>query len=303
MALAKPITPHLWFDTQAREAAEFYCRVFPDSRITHHTVLHDTPSGDCDVMSFELRGQPFMAISAGPLFQANPAISFFVNFDRRRDPDARARIDALWHELVAGGQVLMPLQAYPFSEHYGWVQDRFGISWQLLLTDPDGEERPPIMPSLMFTGDVVGRAEEAAAFYRGVFADSRDGQLVRWPDGADHDRAGTVMFADFRLGPTWFAAMDSGYPHGFAFNEAISFIVHCRDQAELDRHWAALSADPASEQCGWCKDKFGLSWQISPIVLDELMNSGDQALVDRVTQAFLPMKKLDIAKIEAAARG
>lgn len=302
MSLVQPITPHLWFDKQAKEAAEFYCSAFPDSKIDAITQLHDTPSGDCDVVSFTLQGQPFMAISAGPLFKFNPSVSFFVNFDPARDPDARAHLDALWAALIEGGQALMPLDAYPFSQRFGWVQDRYGVSWQLILTDAAGEPRPAIVPSLMFTGAVAGKAEEAGAFYRSVFDDSAPGQLVRHPAGSPTDREGTVMFSDFRLGQTWFAAMDSAYPHGFGFNEAISFVVVCRDQAEIDRYWAQLSSVPEAEQCGWCKDRFGLSWQITPRVLEQIMTSGDAAKIDRVTQAFLPMHKLDVAAIEAAAR-
>ena len=304
MVLAKPITPHLWFDTQAREAAGFYVSVFPDSRIDAAIVLHDTPSGDCDVISFTLAGQPFMAISAGPLFTFNPSISFFVNFDPAKDPQARERLDIAWEKLAEGGQVLMELGEYPFATRYGWVQDRYGLSWQLILTNPAGGERPAIVPSFLFTGDAYGQAEAAGAYWRDVFDDSRAGQLVRYGEAAgEHDRADAVMFSDFRLGPTWFAAMDSGYDHGFGFNEAVSFIVHCRDQAEIDRYWAKLSAFPENEQCGWCKDRFGVSWQVSPIVLDEVMASDDQATIDRVTQAFLPMKKLDVATIEKAAKG
>ena len=302
MPLVKPITPHLWFDRQAKEAAEFYCAVFPESRIDSVTTLHDTPSGDCDVVAFTLSGHPFMAISAGPLFQFNPSVSFFVNFDPSSDPEARGKLDALWKALSDGGQALMPLQEYPFSPYYGWVQDRYGLSWQLYTTQPGGEPRPAIMPSLMFTGDVAGKAEEAGAFYRSVFDGSRAGQLVRWPEGSGHDAPGTVMYSDFRLGKdNWFAAMDSAYPHGFGFNEAISFVVTCRDQAELDRYWAQLSSVPEAEVCGWCKDRFGLAWQVTPRVLDEVMTSGDQAAIDRVTQAFLPMHKLDVAAIERAA--
>jgi predicted 3-demethylubiquinone-9 3-methyltransferase (glyoxalase superfamily) len=302
MALVKPITPHLWFDKQAKEAAGFYCSAFPDSRIESIVQLRDTPSGDCDVVSFTLQGQPFMAISAGPLFKFNPSVSFFVNFDPFRDPDAQEHLDALWAVLLDGGQALMPLDAYPFSQRYGWVQDRYGLSWQLILTDPAGEPRPAIVPSLLFTGDAYGKAEEAGAFYRSVFDDSKAGQLVKYPAGMAQDREGTVMFSDFRLGETWFAAMDSGHPHGFGFNEAISFIVNCRDQAEIDRYWEQLSSVPEAEQCGWCKDRFGVSWQITPQSMDEIMGSGDQATIDRVTQAFLPMHKLDVATIEAAAR-
>lgn len=301
MTLAKPITPHLWFATQAREAAAFYCSVFPDSRVESITTLRDTPSGDCDVVSFVLRGQPFMAISAGPLFNFNPSVSFMVNFDPSRDPQARERLDAAWAKLIDGGQALMPLDAYPFSPHYGWVQDRYGLSWQLILTDPAGEPRPDILPSLLFTGEVCGQAEQAGAFYRSVFPDSQAGQLVRWPGGMSPEREGTVMFSDFRLDGAWFTAMDSAHEHGFRFNEAVSFMVHCRDQAEIDRFWEQLSAVPEAEQCGWCKDRFGLSWQITPVVLGEVMTSGDEAAIRRVTQAFLPMKKLDVAAIENAA--
>lgn len=303
MSLVKPITPHLWFDTQAREAARFYCSVFPGSKVESVVRLRDTPSGDCDVVSFALHGQPFMAISAGPMFKFNPSVSFFVNFDPAREPHAAARLDALWAKLIDGGQALMPLDAYPFSPRYGWVQDRFGLSWQLFLANPAAEPRPAIVPSLMFTGEVCGRTEEAGTFYRSVFDDSRAGQLVRYPEGSSPDRPGTVMYSDFRLGDTWFAAMDSAHTHGFGFNEAISFMVHCRDQVEIDRYWAQLSSVPEAEQCGWCKDRYGLSWQITPVVLDELMTSGDQAIVGRVTRAFLDMKKLDVAAIEAAARG
>ena len=303
MSLVKPITPHLWFDTQAREAAAFYCDLFPESQVDSVTTLHNTPSGDCDVVAFTLHGQPFMAISAGPMFTFNPSVSFFVNFDPSREPDAAARLERTWAALIDGGQALMPLDAYPFSKRYGWVQDRYGLSWQLILSDPDGDPRPPIVPSLLFTGEVCGKAEEAGAFYRSVFDGSQAGQLVRYPDGASPDAPGSVMFSDFRLGDTWFAAMDSAHPHGFGFNEAISFVVTCRDQAEIDRYWAQLSSVPEAEQCGWCKDRFGLSWQITPAVLDELMTRGDRATVDRVTRAFLDMHKLDVAAIEKAGRG
>jgi predicted 3-demethylubiquinone-9 3-methyltransferase (glyoxalase superfamily) len=145
------ITPHLWFDKEAKQAAEFYTSIFPDSRITDVTTLRDTPAGDCDVVSFELSGQPFMAISAGPLFK---------------------------------------------------------------------------------------------------------------------------------------------------FNESISFMVYCDTQEEIDYFWGKLSAVPQAEQCGWLKDKFGLSWQIVPTVLDEMLKDGKKRA--RVTEAFLKMKKFNIAELRKA---
>src|SRR5687768_9514453 len=294
------ITPHLWFDKEAREAAEFYASLFPDSNVTDITTLHDTPSGDSDIVSFELAGQSFMAISAGPLFKFNPSVSFFVNFDPSRDQDARNNLDTLWEKLSQGGMALMPLDKYPFSERFGWVQDKYGLSWQLILTDPDGEERPFIVPSLMFVGDVAGRAEEAINFYLSVFKDSKMGLISRYGKGQEPDKEGTVMFADFMLEGQWFAAMDSAHEHNFAFNEAISFLVQCDTQEEIDYYWEKLSAVPESEQCGWLKDKYGLSWQISSSALQEMMTKGTREQVDRVTQTFLPMKKLDIKKLEEA---
>ncbi|MFA5353021.1 MAG: VOC family protein [Thermodesulfovibrionales bacterium] len=153
------ITPHLWFDSEAREAAEFYVSVFSgmgDAGIRNSMVLHDTPSGSVEVVTFELSGQEFIAISAGPLYK---------------------------------------------------------------------------------------------------------------------------------------------------FNESVSFMVNCDSQEEVDYYWERLSAVPEAEQCGWLKDKYGLSWQIVPTVMGEMMKNGSPEQIDRLTQAFLPMKKLDIETLKRAYEG
>jgi len=297
------ITPHLWYDKEAREAAEFYTTLFPDSKVTNITTLHDTPSGDCDVVSFELRGQSFMAISAGPIFKFNPSVSFIVNFDPSREQDARENIDVVWEKLLQGGTVLMPLQEYPFSKRYGWLQDKYGLSWQLILTNPEGEERPEIVPALLFVDDVYGKAEEAINFYLSVFKDSKMGAIMRYSTGQEPDKEGTIMFADFKLLELWFAAMDSAREHNFSFNEAISLMVYCDTQEEIDYYWDKLSAVPEAEQCGWLKDKYGLSWQVVPTAMDEMMASGTEEQLVRVTEAFLQMEKFDIAKLEQAYAG
>ena len=297
------ITPHLWFDKEAREAAEFYTSLFPDSKVTNITTLHDTPSGDSDIVSFELAGQSFMAISAGPLFKFNPSVSFFVNFDPSKDKDARNNLDKMWERLSEGGTALMPLDKYPFSERFGWVQDKYGLSWQLILSDPEGEERPFIVPSIMYVGDVAGRAEEAINHYLSIFKKSKLGAIARYGAGQEPDKEGPVMFADFMLEGQWFAAMDSAHEHNFAFNEAVSFLVDCDTQEEMDTYWERLSAVPEAEQCGWLKDKFGVSWQISSAALREMLTNGTREQVDRVTQAFLPMKKLDVAELQKAYEG
>jgi predicted 3-demethylubiquinone-9 3-methyltransferase (glyoxalase superfamily) len=293
------IIPHLWYDKEAREAADFYVSVFGrNSEVKDLSTIHDTPSGSADIVSFTIWGYDFMAISAGPYFQLNPAISFMVNFDPSQDEDARQRIDEVWARLSEGGQALMPLDEYPFSPRYGWVQDKYGLTWQLIFTDPEGEERPLIIPSLLFVGDVCGRAEEASDFYLSIFDDSKRGAMARYPAGMAPEREGTVMFTDFKLAGQWFVAMDSAQDHDFAFNEAVSLLINCKDQAEIDYYWDKLSAVPEAEQCGWVKDQFGVSWQIIPENMGQLMNRN----LEKTTPAMLAMKKIIIADLEAAGR-
>lgn len=303
MPVSHRITPHLWYDKEAKEAAAFYCSLFSDSKITSIRTLSDTPTGDCDIVSFQLSGQPFMVISAGPLFKFNPAVSFIVNFDPSKDRDAATKLDTMWEKLSKGGTALMALGEYPFSKRYGWIQDKYGLSWQLILSNPDGEERPVIVPSLLFAGSVYGKAEKATDFYLSVFKNSRRGSILRYPEGMEPEKEGTVMFTDFMIENQWFSAMDSALEHKFAFNEAISFMVQCDSQDEIDYYWSKLSAVPEAEQCGWCKDKYGVSWQISPTVMDEMMSKGSREQVNRVTQTFLKMKKFDIEKLTKAYKG
>lgn len=305
------IVPHLWFDKDAVEATALYTSLFADSRVTGKTVIHDTPSGDCDMVTFELFGQSFLAISAGPYFKPNPSVSFTVNFDPVRyeasngaspscETQAKNALDEAWAGLSLGGKVLMPLGEYPFSKYYGWIEDKYGFSWQLILTNPEGEVRPAILPSFLFTGAVCGKAEEASDFYLSIFPSSLRGIIARYGAGQEPNEEGTVMFTDFMLASQWFVAMDSAAKHDFSFNESVSFVVSCDTQEEIDFYWEKLSAHPESEQCGWLKDKYGVSWQIVPSSMNEMMTSGDEDAKARVTQAFLKMKKFDIKALEEA---
>lgn len=296
------IVPHLWFDKEAIAAAEFYCSVFPNSTIKSSTTLRDTPSGDCETVSFNVWGYSFMAISAGPLFKINPSISFIVNFDPSRESNAREWIDDVWDKLSAGGAALMPLGQYPFSERYGWIQDKYGVSWQLMLTNPDGEPRPTIVPSMMFVGENCGKAEEARELYLSVFRNAKPGALFRYGPGHEPDNEQSVMFTDFMLENTWLAAMDSAREHHFQFSEGVSLLVRCETQEEIDHYWERLSADPSAEQCGWIKDKFGVSWQIHSVALEKMLKDGTPEQRGRVTQAFLKMKKFDVAELQEVFR-
>ena len=290
------ITTHLWFDKEAREAANFYTSVFKDSKISNTTTLHDTPSGAVDVVTIELFGQEFTLISAGPLFKFNPSVSFLVACKTKDE------VDTLWEKLSEGGTALMELDEYPFSERYGWVQDRYGLSWQVMFMG-GRKVKQKITPTLMFVGKQCGKAEEAINFYITVFHNAKVGDILRYNKGEEPDEEGTIKHAAFALEGLEFAAMDSARVHNFTFNEAISFMVHCENQEEIDYYWGKLSADPKAEQCGWLKDKYGVSWQIVPTIMDEMLRDKDKERLARVTEAFLKMKKFDIEVLKKAYEG
>ena len=290
------IVPHLWYDKDAFEAAKLYTSLFEDSAIVSHTSIDGTPSGTADMLTIRLAGQEIMMISAGPYFTFTPAISLRV------DCSTKEEVDILWNKLSAGGTALMPLDSYPFSERYGWTSDRFGLNWQIMYVK-DQVIRQKITPTLMFVGDQCGRAEEAIRFYASVFENAEMGTIDRYRAGEEPDREGTIRYAGFSLEGMLFAAMDSAYDHGFSFNEAVSFVVSCTSQQEIDYYWNILSYVPEAEQCGWLKDRFGVSWQIVPTALGDLMSSGDPGKTQRVTEAFLKMKKFDIAELRRAFEG
>lgn len=146
-----------------------------------------------------------------------------------------------------------------------------------------------------------GQAEEAAEFYVSVFPESSVTAVSRYGEGAPFP-SGTALTVEFQLNGTPYQGLNGG-PQ-FSFNEAISFSISCADQAEVDYYWDKLTADGGSEgQCGWLKDKFGVSWQVVPQALGSIMSGGDAAGVGRAMQAFMGMKKFDIAALEAAYRG
>lgn len=290
------IIPHLWYDKEAREAADFYMSLFDQSQLLSSAVIPGTPSGDTEIINFELAGQQFSAISAGPYFRFNPTVSFMVTCRTAEE------VDRKWQALVEGGTELMPLGAYPFSGRYAWIQDRYGLSWQLMLAGSE-QAGSKITPNLLFSNGVCGKAEEAVRYYVEIFPDSEIGFISKYSEGEASSPKAQVNYSSFELCGMPFSAMDNGFDVDFSFNEAFSFIVNCDNQREIDDYWARLSAVPEAEQCGWLKDKYGLSWQIVPSNMGEIMSGGSEDEIRRVTEAFLKMKKLDIAALERARQG
>ncbi len=305
MILTDPkIIPNLWFDRQAEEAARLYTSIFRDSKLGEISratkagfEVHGLPEGTVMTAEFEVEGLSFIALNGGPLFKLNPSVSFLVSVGSKEE------VDELWAGLSEGGAALMELGAYPFSERYGWTADRYGLSWQV-MSRGDGKPERKIIPTLMFVGAQAGRAEEALRLYTSTFGDSRVGPIDRWGRGQEPEREGEIRHAGFTLRGQDFAAMDSRLGHDFAFNEAVSFMVPCRTQDEIDSYWSKLTADGGQESmCGWLKDKFGLSWQVAPLALRTMLHDPDVRKVERVTNAFLKMKKFDIAELTRAFNG
>jgi predicted 3-demethylubiquinone-9 3-methyltransferase (glyoxalase superfamily) len=291
------ISPFLWFDSQAEEAAKLYASLFGDSGIDRLARYGDSgpgPKGSVMTIGFRLEGREFAALNGGPVFKFTPAVSFFASCG------AEGEVEALWKRLSDSGKVLMELQKYPFSEKFGWVEDRYGLSWQLNL-DP-GIRRRSIAPLLMFCGKAQGKAEEAINGYISTFKGSKIERIERYGQG-EGGAVGAVKHARFNLGGVEFMAMDSGVEQPFTFTPAISFFVNCEKQEEIDELWERLSEGGRKGQCGWLEDRYGVSWQIVPVALGELMSDGDQARVARVTAAMLKMDKLDIAALKKAYEG
>ncbi|MEO6188811.1 MAG: VOC family protein [Ginsengibacter sp.] len=292
----KKITTCLWFNGQAADAAEFYTKVFKNSGI--RGIMRNTKSspvgaeGTALTASFFIEDFEFLALNGGPNFKPNPSVSFFVHCANESE------VNILWEKLSEGGKVMMPLDKYPFSERYGWIEDQFGISWQLMLPTRAADQK--IVPCMLFVHEVFGKAKEALDFYVSVFRNASLDFISTYGDGSPYPDA--INYGECTLEGEKFVVMENdSKQHEFHFNEGISFIIHCDDQDEVDYYWNILSTNGGQEsQCGWLKDRYGVSWQVTPDILPKLLSQKDQQKADRAMRAMIQMKKIDIAALENA---
>ncbi len=291
----KTIIPCIGFDTEAGSAAAFYTSIFKNGKIncvSHYPDDSQLPKGTVLVVDFELCGQKFVALNGGPMFKITPALSFYV------DCETEEEVDDLWSKLTEGGFVMMALGSYPFSEKFGWVQDKFGVSWQINLSKTPQK----VKPFFMFVGDQAGKAEAAIDHYSNIFEDSSTDFCLYYGEG-DTDPSGSVKLAGFTLNNQQFMAIDSHLDHAFTFTEGLSLQINCDNQAEIDRLWDRLSADGEKSVCGWVKDKFGVSWVIASDNMDRLLTTGTTEQSIRVMNAMKKMTKIDKAALERAFDG
>ncbi len=284
------ITPFLWFNDNAEEAVNFYTSIFKNAKAgsmvrydKNGAKVSGRPEGSVMTAQFELAGQQFIALNGGPVFEFTRAVSFFVLCETEDE------IEEIWNRLSEENKkIFWPLQEYPWSEKYGWLTDKFGLSWQLILA----HQPQKIKPFFMFDGVQLGKAKEAMGFYVSVFNNSHI-DLVKYYGPENKESEGLVIHSVFTLAEQEFMAMDSGIPNNINFNESASFVVNCGTQDEVDYYWEKLSAVPQAEQCGWLKDKYGVSWQIVPTILSKLLSDKDSVKAQRVVEALLKMKKLE----------
>lgn len=272
-----PVYPCLWFDNYAKKAATLYCSLFRNSEIFYENQF---------VVSFKLNGKKIMAINGGPVFEINPSVSLFVTCDSIEEANR------IWDALINGGSVYMPIDTYPWSERYGWLKDKFGMTWQISSSGAnDGGLR--IVPSMLFTGKLFGKAADAIRFYSGVFKHSSTKVMAKYPEGDAN--AGKTLYSEFCLNDAEMIAMDGPGDHGYSFNEGVSLVVECEDQEEIDYYWEKLTEGGEESRCGWLKDKFGVSWQVFPKILNQLMNDPKKAPM--VAESFKNMRKFEIDKL------
>ena len=292
------ITPFLWFNDNAEEAVNFYTYIFENSKtgvITRYdeasAAASGRPKGSVMTAAFQLNGQDFVALNGGSHFKFSEAISFFVYCE------SDERTENIYNKLIDGGSVLMPLGKYDWSPKYAWVKDKFGLSWQITIERINSSQK--ILPSLLFVNEKFAQVKEAVNQYVKIFPDSKI--IFEFPNPKIENIPGeTLAFAQFSLARNLFNALSGQGQHNFDFNEAISFVVNCDNQDEIDHYWQKLSAVPQAEMCGWLKDKFGVSWQVVPATLNKYLSNKDGKKSQSVMKAMLQMKKINIAELENA---
>ena len=278
------IYPSIWFNNQAKEAAELYCSLFDDSTIHESNAI---------TTSFSLNGYYIMGIDGGPMFQPNPSISLYVECDSEEE------LDTKYEALVANGKVIIPLGTYPWSEKYAFIQDQFNVCWQLTLRS--NPENPQITPALLFVNDKNGMAEEAIDHYASIFHNSQILEMEYYEEG-QQNAEGNVLFSRISIDGFQLIAMDGPDKHDYDFNEGFSFLITTKDQAETDEFWEELIGEDGNEgQCGWLKDPFGISWQVVPKTFMDIMANGSEESKKRVLDCIMSMKKLIVKDIEQAA--
>lgn len=275
--MKSPFYPCLWFDGNGRDAADFYTSVFPSSK-----MLDSNPI----VTTFELINTKYMALNGGPMYKMTPAFSFSVYCENENETGR------LYNMLSENGKILIPLDKYDWSPLYAWVEDKFGVSWQLDASSSGQKEK--IIPTLLFVNQKNTLVKSALEYYKNIFPGSDTILEAPFSPGSGMP-AGSLLFARFQLHGNVMNIMSSTESYDYDFTPGNSIVVECETQEEIDYFWEKLGNEGHYSMCGWLEDKHGVSWQIIPAILPQLM--ADPGKAEKVTQAFMKMQKLEIATL------
>jgi predicted 3-demethylubiquinone-9 3-methyltransferase (glyoxalase superfamily) len=271
------ITSCIWFNGNAGEAADFYIDVFKHGEKTNQ----DLPIVSLNVFSTDL-----LFLNGGPSYAPTPAFSFFLYCGSHEEAER------IFNLLAIGGNIMIPMGSYEWAEKYGWVTDKYGISWQIDGDDIRVEEK--ICPALLFVNEKSNRVKEAREFYLSVFGTSQ--MLMEMPADVHHGlEPGSLLFTQIKLMQSVVNLMAGPGNHDFDFTSGNSFVVSCDTQEEIDYYWNQLGYDGRYDMCGWLTDKFGVSWQIVPRELSVWLS--DSVHGKSATERMLKMKKLIISDL------
>lgn len=269
----------LWVNGRIEEMMAVYETVFSrvERKVTnfYQTDEHGT-IGDILTVSIDIDNQEFLLLNGGPEFNMTPAVSYVV------EAESVEKAQAIWDRLAPRGQILMEIEDQSMGKLFGWLNDEFGVSWQITV----GEGPETITPCLMFIHQYFGKAAEAIDAWGEYYGGLEREVLINNPDG-------TIQFAKFTLHGQPFIVMDNDYDHQFEVTIGNSFCVYCDNQAEINRVWEAVTADGEESQCGWMVDKFGVAWQTTTRDMDTLLRSNNPKAAE-ITEALYKMKKIDI---------
>ncbi|MDX1447045.1 VOC family protein, partial [Lishizhenia sp.] len=264
------------------EAARFYTEYLHNVQL-----ISESPF----LIGLSIDGTRVTLMNGEGVDKKSPSFSFYYLFETEQE------FDRVYQKFIEEGKILMPLDQYPWSEKYTWVEDKFGVTWQLALGNLELVNQR-VSPFLTFSGDNFGRGEQALNLYQSLFEDFQSGGILKYDAQSGKDSEGKIQHTQFRINDTMVMLSENPESHTWNFSEGASFMLLCDTQEEIDFFWNELSTGGEEMRCGWLIDQFGVSWQIIPSVLGDLLQ--DQSRIEAVSEAFLGMKKIDIDTLTLA---
>lgn len=280
------ITPFLWFPKNIHPILVYYKTIFPELISDPLEKYEETPSGSIEFANIKIYDRELLIMAADDTSKFNNSISMTIwcnNLERTK---------YIWEQLSSTGKVLMNADKYDWSEYYGWCNDKYGLSWQIMYY-PDSENM--VIPSITMSGANCGKAAEFIENLKPIFKDISINHISKYGKNENGDNPEHIAHCEFTVNNQKYIIMDSSNMHDQNFNESISFLILCKGQDEVDFYWDKIIANGGeASQCAWCKDKFGISWQVVPEELNQATGNPDPVIAKYALESMLQMSKIII---------